>query len=268
MSAANGKGKPASSKNKNSNTSGKNKSAKNASKKPQSSGSSNGIGNSNQALLQPSGNRNKQQSLQAFTSLPLTECDNQTAAFGDLSLGYSSLTGPESSDFSRASPSLGRSSRLPIYTKNGTMAHHSPLHRPRNPQNANCQIHGLPSSPRSHLVPYDVRMQHDAHVCVHQAPNGHRSAPGSIRGTPLPSGPSTPTSSRRPSAAATNSSNKVYAKHSSLQASQVSTAFTVNSRRSKATPFDEYMPLCEIQKSLKKGEVVEVSFHKFNLSSC
>lgn len=149
-----------------------------------------------------------------------------------------------------------QSSKLPIYKGNGAMPHHSPHHRSTTPHNESefCRFHGVSSAPRSHLVPYDIQLQHAAHNCAHNltpdTTKNNRSTPNSQRNTPFSSEPSTPNGNRRPS------SNTKVSRQGSLQTSAISSS---NSSKKSQSKFDEYMPLCEIQKALKKGEVVEVS---------
>lgn len=143
-------------------------------------------------------------------------------------------------------------SRLPVYQ--GSVPHHKTQDHRRHDND--CAIHGIGTSPRSHLVPYDIQLSQPVNSYSHQfTPNifpakPNHSAPNSKRVTPHPSGPNTPTGSRRPSA----TSN--YGKPNSTQSSPRNA--TSNNMKSRQAKYEEYMPLCEIQSALKKGEIIEV----------
>lgn len=78
----------------------------------------------------------------------------------------------------------------------------------------------------------------------------------------MPSSSSTPGTSTPKGRKQSNasSSNGRLSKASTVTAATTTTAANNNSTRSNAASrYEEYLPLCEMQKGLEKGEIVEVS---------
>jgi len=141
-------------------------------------------------------------------------------------------------------------SRIPLYTANGFRPHHTPLHQ-RNKalnhtstQSCCCDLSPYCSHKPS-LVPPNIQWQHLQHTMLNHSHSGSsrtpsRSAAGSGRTTPSTSLSSTPT---RP----------CFAKNRRSSGSNVFAQKTIGDNMY----FEEYMPLCELQKGLKKGQVLE-----------
>ena len=148
-------------------------------------------------------------------------------------------------------------SRLPVYKKNGPMAHHSPMHQGYGPRGIPvnvCNVHRMPVSPQggySQIVPEQIRLQHEAHVHSIHSPNGLNS---SLYSTPSTSGNNTPSTSRRPSSSSHSSDSRNHGPQRILSASLPRTTPAKSLFR-----FEDYAPLCEVQKSMKRGDVIEVS---------
>jgi len=137
-------------------------------------------------------------------------------------------------------------SRIPVYKKNGVMPHHLPFHLREQPQPQPCEQHS------GRLVPIPILRQHQQHYLQTHSRNGRFSAPSS----PMPSACSTPSGFRRASfGQSTNSSGQ------STIPSQRPTTSQSSGRLSclEHNPHrcDSYVPLCELQRALKKGEVLE-----------
>ena len=174
-------------------------------------------------------------------------------------------------------------SRIPLYIGNGPMAHHSssPLRSAsRSAGGSSCGIHdsGYSSNhlfyptayhlthpghhslhphhqqqlmPPYRIVPQQIQIQHQQHMLTH-INNSRKSTPSSHRTTPLTSGSNTPNSSHRPSL------SHGYVRSATLPAKLPASNLLQAPNTAKGFRYDEYMPLCELQRALKKGQVLEV----------
>ncbi|XP_054159882.1 DIS3-like exonuclease 2 [Oppia nitens] len=169
-------------------------------------------------------------------------------------------------------------SQIPRYIGGGRQRRHSDSqsksgvthnHQTNAHSSNGCLIHGIRSSNDNLLyqmlqtldlsnnqIPDQIRTIHENHVCSNIGKS--RSVPTSkltSRQTTPFSTPSTPTDSRRLSA------NRSTLSHTSSPLRQSKSSLTMPSSYSNRTTsqktFAEYMPLCELQKGLQKGEIVE-----------
>ncbi|RWS08811.1 DIS3-like exonuclease 2 [Dinothrombium tinctorium] len=164
-------------------------------------------------------------------------------------------------------------SRLPAYTANGSPRGYT---RPSDGYNMHHWYQGyschMPSPScysyrdpqRMHELPpfYHVQYAFRPQNAFYQTQRTnssqyytHRSAPVSARTTPSNSVPGTPQESSRQKDAKLRSSCSTptkFSRQSSLQESASNAPALSKNRK-----FDSYMPLCELQKALKKGEVIE-----------
>lgn len=150
--------------------------------------------------------------------------------------------GPDSgrvdSRTSQSSSHRNSPSRIPLYLKNGLQPHHSPLHSAKTPSKKNA-VSDFHSVGTSRLVPDVIMRQQQQHNL-----KNHMS-PGKSQCRPLGSQTSatvTPSSSRRTSSGIPDTHRH-----------QV--PFDVQN----GLRYEDYMPLCQLQKALKKGQVLEVS---------
>lgn len=123
-------------------------------------------------------------------------------------------------------------SRIPLYVANGVQAHHSPNHS--RSRNSSCDLH--PKLPSGRLLPDVILRQQQQHNL-----SNHMNPPVAKSSKVQKAGPMTPVSSRRTSSAISDIRSTV--------PFDVHTGFR----------YDDYMPLCQLQKGLEKGQVVEVS---------
>lgn len=127
-------------------------------------------------------------------------------------------------------------SRIPLYVANGVQPHHSPLRARTRKQD--CDFHPVTSG---RLVPDAILRQQQRHnLKNHMSPGREKGEPGTSK--QQKSGASTPSSSRRTSSGVPDS-------HRTAVPFDIQTGFR----------YEDYMPLCQLQKALKKGEVLEVS---------
>ena len=130
------------------------------------------------------------------------------------------------------------SSRLPTYTANGAPpSYHSPNHHHPKTSPSAVHIHPVIDHRNIHRVPYTIELKTSV---TNKTTNdsfsfrNNKSSPASIRTTPHQSEPNTPSGSRRISDPGTHH------------------------RAPAKSHEDKYMPLYQVQKGLKKGEVIEV----------
>ena len=132
---------------------------------------------------------------------------------------------PASHSSHRSSPS-----RIPLYVANGLQPHHSPLHSRTHPPSAFCGQHPVHAS---RLVPDAILRQQQHHNRTKHGRNLRQPQPSSSADTS--------SSSRRTSCALSEAGSAVpFDAHTGMR-------------------YEDYMPLCQLQKALKKGEVLEVS---------
>lgn len=193
--------------------------------------------------------------------------------------------GTQGKSSSHSSVIPGTPSRIPLYTANGLRPHH--LNSPAHSSSRSRNLSG--GSDVRRLVPSHIQRQHMIHTLENHSSSFQqtsRSVPVSGRTTPTTnfSLTSTPYSSRRPSftnqlpssskpgnnvskqqQTINNSSNKII--HSCTSSSSSGNgnsqlgisnqAQNKNSHHRDCCLFAEYMPLCELQRGLKRGEVLE-----------
>lgn len=178
-------------------------------------------------------------------------------------------------------------SRIPLYLKNGIMPHHqSPMKSsPRSAgSSSSCGIHDSgyasnhlapschstyhplhvhhshqqqPVMPPYRIVPQSIHIQHQQHMLSHITPS-RKSTPSSRLTTPLTSGSNTPSSSHRPSL------TPGCVRSATLPAKLPASNLLQTAHTAKGFRYDEYMPLCELQRALKRGQVLEVSIRTRN----
>lgn len=167
----------------------------------------------------------------------------------------------------------GTPSRIPLYTANGIRPHHlnSPAHS-RSRNSSGCDV----GSNLVRLVPPSIQRQHLIHTLENHSHSSHhqtRSVPVSGRTTPTNySLNSSPATSRRPSfnrqLPSTKPGKRYQKQNNKLTQSGTSSSssgngnslhnqMSSNGHRRDCCHFAEYLPLCELQRGLKRGEVLE-----------
>lgn len=176
-------------------------------------------------------------------------------------------------------------SRIPLYVANGLMPHHSsPFRSSRSAgghSNSSYGIHDSGYSSNHHfyqpsyhhghithphlqsqqsaapfrIVPHSIHLQHQQHMLSHIS-SSRKSTPNSHRTTPLTSGSNTPNSSHRPSL------THGCVRSATLPAKLPACNLVQTPNTARGFRYDEYMPLCELQRALKKGQVLEVRIYK------
>ncbi|KAI1301313.1 DIS3-like exonuclease 2 [Halotydeus destructor] len=172
--------------------------------------------------------QNNQEISGTLSPMP-AQYDMSVLTDGPHSLPAMSLSGFQSPGSGLSGPSQTR--RLPVYTANGKMPHHRP-NRP-NSGHAECQVHGSPLSPSVHSPMYSIELSPSSNI---------KMSPKSSRSSSLKSTPVTPKAKR--------GGFDRRSQHSFSNGQR-------NGRSNMKPNFDEYMPLSDVQKALKKGEIVE-----------
>lgn len=190
-----------------------------------------------------------------------------------------STPGPDRvSNNSFASPS-----RIPLYVANGVMPHHSsPFRSSRSTGGSstcihdsgycsnhqfnqrNCHNHLVNSTQQQlinsyRIVPHSIHLQHQQHMLSHSNAS-RKSTPSSRRTTPITSGSTTPISSHCHKPLITHRCVRSVTLPAKLPASSNIIETTGQTAKSFQLA-NEYMPLCELQRALEKGQVLEVNLH-------
>lgn len=156
-------------------------------------------------------------------------------------LTLSESTGADVSQIASCSSSYRNSpSRIPLYVAHGPQPHHSPLRAKKQ----NVRPCGTQYGTPSRIVPDAIHRQQIQHNLTSHQKSGRRGEHGkkSERRGSSDTKSAEATPSRTRNGQPTGSSSQIERRDSFSGAK-----------------YEDYMPLCQLQKALKKGEILEVS---------